>query len=90
MLGPSIFYNMIVGGIYYFQYFTSAYVVSGGNGAPEQSTLFYSLYLYDNAFTNFKMGYASAQAWILFLIILTVTVAMFRFLGRRVFYMGAP
>jgi multiple sugar transport system permease protein len=92
MVTPVIFFNLVTGLIAYFQYFTQAYVITvqrdGGVGGPADSTLFYSLYLYQNAFNYFKMGYASAQAWILFLITLVCTVIVFGSSSRWVFYRG--
>ncbi|MGQ9630013.1 MAG: carbohydrate ABC transporter permease [bacterium] len=84
MLSPVIFFNMIIGLIGAFQYFTQAYVITGGG--PADSTLFYSLYLYFSAFQFFKMGYASAMAWILFLIIMGATLLIFKTSGRWVHY----
>ncbi|MFC6316055.1 carbohydrate ABC transporter permease [Lapidilactobacillus achengensis] len=86
MTSNVIFFNLIMGLIGSFQVFTQAYVVSNGKGGPNNSTLFYVLYLYSNAFSYFKMGYASALAWILFLIILVVTVIQFKFFGNKVYY----
>jgi multiple sugar transport system permease protein len=78
MLTPVIFFNLIMGIIGAFKAFTSAYVVSGGNGGPLDSTLFYTLYLYKKGFTDFEMGYASAMAWVLLLIIAACTALVFR------------
>jgi multiple sugar transport system permease protein len=72
MLSPVIFFNLILGIIAGFQYFTQAYVMT--RGGPLNATLFYALYLYLNAFNFLKMGYASALAWILFLLIIAVTI----------------
>ena len=69
MLAPVIFFNMVLQIIEGFKAFTPAYVVSGGTGGPIDSTLFYTLYLYQEAFSYFRMGYASALAWVLLLII---------------------
>ena len=88
MISPVLFYNGIMGFIGGFQYFTQAYVISGGGGGPEQSTLFYALYLFNNAFPHWRMGYASAQAWILFFITLVLTLFVFRISARRVYYHG--
>src|SRR5258708_2645365 len=66
MLSPVIYFNIIMGLISSFQVFTAAKVMT--QGGPEDHTLFYALYLYNNTFRYLKMGYASAQAWILFLI----------------------
>lgn len=72
LLTPTILFNLIMGIISCFQYFTEAFVMTGGG--PAHSTMFYSLYLYNNAFVYFKMGYASAMAWLLFVLALIVTV----------------
>ncbi len=69
MLTPVVFFNLVLGIIGAFKAFTPAYVVSGGSGGPIDSTLFYTLYLYQKAFTSFEMGYASAMAWVLLLLI---------------------
>jgi multiple sugar transport system permease protein len=86
MLSPVIFFNLIMGLIGSFQYFTQAYIIT--SGGPNDSTLFYSLYLYKNAFSYFHMGYASAMAWILFLLILIATLFVFKSSARWVFYGG--
>lgn len=88
LLTPTIFFNLVMGLIGTFQYFTSAFVLTGGQGGPLDSTLFYALYLYRNAFGYFKMGYASAMAWILFVLIVVLTFLVFRSSGRWVFYQG--
>lgn len=77
MLTPIILFNLILQLIGAFQAFTPAYVVSGGTGGPVNSTLFYTLYLYQRGFTSFQMGYASAMAWVLFLAIAIVTAVNF-------------
>lgn len=87
MISPVLFYTFVMGLIGSFQYFTNAWVITG-NG-PDDSTLFYSLYLFNNAFLYFRMGYASAMAWILFLVILGATLLVFRTLERRVHYEAA-
>jgi multiple sugar transport system permease protein len=84
MLTPSIFFNLVIGIIGSFQVFTTAYVATGGG--PVNSTLFYLLYLYRMAFESFWMGYASALAWILFLIILVFTFIQVKSSGLWVFY----
>lgn len=87
MLSPAIFFNLILAIIGAFQVFTQSYIITGGG--PENATLFYVLYLYRMAFENFQMGYASAMAWVLFLIILLFTFAQFRLSDRWVFYEGS-
>jgi multiple sugar transport system permease protein len=77
LLTPIIFFNFLMQMIGSYQAFTSAYVVSGGSGGPADSTLFYTLYLYEQGFTNFEMGYASAMAWVLLAIIAVSTSVAF-------------
>jgi multiple sugar transport system permease protein len=72
--------------IHAFQSFTQAFVVSGGTGGPSDSTMFYTLYLYDRGFGNFDMGYASAMAWFLLVIIAVLTAANFVASKYWVFY----
>lgn len=86
MISPVIFYNLIMGIIGSFQVFTDAFIMT--NGGPHNATLFYVLYLYRNAFQYFEMGYASAQAWILFIIILAFTALIFKFSPMWVYYEG--
>ncbi|MFN8444862.1 MAG: sugar ABC transporter permease [Caldilineaceae bacterium] len=76
LLSPVIFFNLVMGLIGVFQFFTEPFIMT--RGGPEQSTLSYMLYLYRNAFTYFKMGYAAALAWVLFLLVLLLTLAVFR------------
>ncbi len=89
MLTPSIFFNLVIDLIYYFQYFTQAYIMTRGEGGPLDSTLFYGMLLFRNAFKYFNMGYASAMAWLLFLIVFGVTFALYSSSGRWVHYQGA-
>jgi len=86
MLSPTIFF--IMGMIGAFQYFTIPYVLTGGDGKPAQSLMFYSMYIYRRAFVMLEMGYASALAWILFIIVLVCTLYIFRSSDRWVFYAG--
>lgn len=86
MLSPVIFFNLVMGIIGSLQTFTQAYVMT--RGGPNNATLFYVLYLYQNAFSWFKMGYASALAWILLLIILVLTLLVFRSAPFWVYYEG--
>lgn len=78
MISTVIFYNLIISLIGTFQYFTQAYIISNGRGDPDGATLFYNLNLYKEAFVYFDMGYASALAWLLFAIVLTLTIFLFR------------
>ena len=84
LMTPVLFFQVIVGVIASLQVFANAYVITGGG--PANATLFYVLYLYLNAFSYFKMGYAAALAWILFLIILALTVVIFWSSNRWVYY----
>ena len=77
LLAPVIFFNLVFQTIEAFKAFTQAFIVSGGNGGQVDSTLFYSLYLYIEAFENFRMGYASALAWLLLAIIGAFTAVAF-------------
>jgi len=86
MLSPIVFFSLVMGVITTFQYFTNAYVMT--DGGPGRSTLFYNLYLYKTAFNYFQMGYASALAWILFLIILVLTLLIFKSSPYWVYYEG--
>ncbi|MDN3496840.1 sugar ABC transporter permease [Planococcus sp. APC 4015] len=88
LLSPVLFFNLVLEMIGAFQSFTSAYVVSGGRGGPIDSTLFFTLYLYDRAFTAFDMGYASAMAWFLLIVIAIVTALIFRSSRSWVHYSG--
>ena len=88
LISPVIFYNVLVGLIGGFQYFTQSYVVSNGTGGPQDSTLFYALYLFNNAFPYWKMGYASAMAWVLFFITLGLSLIVFRSSAKYVYYQG--
>ncbi len=87
-ISPQILFVAIMGLIGAFQFFTPAYVMTQGTGGPVDSTLFYSLYLFNVAFADFKMGYACALAWILFLLILACTALLFRSSARLVYYAG--
>lgn len=86
MLTPTIFFLIVLGLINSFQIFTAAFIMT--NGGPVDSTLFYVLYLYRQAFTFLNMGYASAMAWILFVIILLLTIVQFALAKHWVYYEG--
>ncbi len=92
MLSPVVFFNLILGIIASFTYFTQAFVITDANrftgslGAPLNSALFYSLYLYEAAFSYNAMGYASALAWVLFIIVLVLALLLFRTARRWVYY----
>lgn len=86
MLSPVLFFNLVLQTIQAFQVFTPAFAVSGGKGGPADSTLVYTLYLYDRGFVASHMGYASAMAWVLLLVIGAVTAVLFRTSRSWVFY----
>jgi multiple sugar transport system permease protein len=86
MLSPVVFYSVIVGIIGSFQVFNAAFIMT--QGGPGNATLFYVLYLYRKAWDSLMMGYASALAWILFVIVLLLTLVQFRLANRWVYYEG--
>jgi multiple sugar transport system permease protein len=100
MISPVIFFSLVIGVIYGFQLFTQAYVtslaVSGSSvsnaaenlGTPQGSMWFFSVYLFQQGFQNFRMGYAAALAWILFIITMVCTLAIIRGSRRWVHYQG--
>jgi multiple sugar transport system permease protein len=86
LLTPIIFFNLVLQIIHAFQSFTQAFVVSDGTGGPSDSTMFYTLYLYNRGFGNFDMGYASAMAWLLLVIVSAFTAVNFLAAKYWVFY----
>ncbi|MCY3904699.1 MAG: sugar ABC transporter permease [Caldilineaceae bacterium] len=86
MVTPAILFSLLTGLIAAFQTFANAWIMT--SGGPIRSTEFYVLYLYDNGFRYFRMGYASAMAWILFGVVVVVTVILFRTSARWVYYGG--
>ena len=88
IISPVVFFNLLLEIINAFQVFTSAYVVGGPNGSPAGTTLFYTIYLYDRGFSDFRMGYASAMAWMLLLGVGLVTVFLFHTARGWVYYSG--
>ncbi|WP_449271885.1 carbohydrate ABC transporter permease [Halostreptopolyspora alba] len=86
LLTPIIFFNLVLQMINAFQTFTQAFIVSSGSGGPSDSTLFYTLYLYQQGFGSFEMGYASALAWLLLVVIGAFTVLNFVAARYWVFY----
>jgi multiple sugar transport system permease protein len=85
MLSPVIFFNLVMGVINAFQYFTQAYMLLN-QFAPEESTRFYAVYLFERSWRYLDMGYASAMAWVLFLVIVIITALLFRTHRRWVHY----
>jgi multiple sugar transport system permease protein len=88
MISPLIFLNLVLGVIGSFQVFTVAFIAT--QGGPVDSTLFYVLYLYHHGFENFKMGFASAMAWVLFAVIIFFTFVQFRLSRTWVYYESGP
>ncbi len=88
MLTPVIFFNLVMGVIGTFQYFTQAFMISKGSGGPEDSTLFYALYMFQRSWKYMDMGYGSAMAWALFVIIVILTSIIFQSQKRWVHYGG--
>lgn len=86
LLTPIIFFNLVLQIIHSFQTFTQAFIVSSGTGGPVDSTLFYTLYMYQRGFGDFEMGYASAMAWVLLLIVAVLTAVNFGLARWWVFY----
>lgn len=88
LITPTAFFNLVMGVISSFQVFTSAFIMT--SGGPAYKTLFYTLYLFQEAFYNFRMGYASALAWILFIIVLVLTLVQLWLSKHWVYYEAAP
>ncbi len=91
MISPALFFSLVIGVIGSFQVFAQAFVMTGSaqpgsEGGPNNATLFLVLYLYKKAFQEFRMGYASALAWILFFIILVFTLLQTRLSRKRIYY----
>ena len=84
MVSPTLFFVLVTDMIWSFQVFTNAFVMT--NGGPANSTLMYVLYLYNLAFRQYRMGFASALAWVFFLMIMAMTVLIFRSSGAWVYY----
>jgi multiple sugar transport system permease protein len=83
-ISPCVFFLTVTGAIVILQYFTPAFVMT--KGKPENATLFFGLYLFENAFEYFRMGYACAMAWVLLIISLIATYIVFRTSARWVYY----
>ncbi len=86
MLSPVIFFNLVMGIIGTFQFFTQAFMISKGQGGPEDSTMFYALYMFQRSWKYMDMGYGSAMAWVLFVLIIFITAVIFRSHTRWVHY----
>lgn len=88
LLSPVLFFNLLLETIHAFQIFNSAFIISNGSGGPAQSTLFYTLYLYFRGFRDFQMGYASAMAWVLVIVVGLISLLLFRSSKSWVHYSG--
>lgn len=88
LMSPVLLYNLVIILIGTFQYFTQAFVITNGRGDPNNATLFLNLVLYREGFIYNHMGYAAAIAWLLFVIVLVLTLLLFGFARRRVYYAG--
>lgn len=88
-MSPHILFALVTGLIAGFQYFTEVFVLTSGTGDPAGSTLVAGMYLYQNVFVYYKVGYASAMAWVLFVLSAVAAAIVFRTVGRRVYYGGS-
>ena len=88
LMSPILLYNLVICLITTFQYFVVAYTLTNGRGDPNNATLFINLDLYREAFQYSKMGYGAAIGWMLFVIVLVLTLIVFRFARSRVYYAG--
>jgi len=88
LISPVLLYDLVIILIATFQYFTQAYTLTNGRGDPNNATLFINLELFREAFVFSRMGYGAAIAWVLFAIVLALTVALFAVSRRRVYYAG--
>jgi ABC-type sugar transport system permease subunit len=88
LMSPILFYNLVICLIGTFQYFTQAYTITNGQGDPNNATLFINLDLFREAFRFSRMGYGAAIAWLLFAIVLALTLVLFALARNRVYYAG--
>jgi ABC-type sugar transport system permease subunit len=88
LMSPILLYNLVISLVVTFQYFTQAYTMTNGRGDPNNATLFINLDLYREAFVFNRMGYAAAIAWLLFVIVMALTLGLFAFARKRVYYAG--
>jgi len=86
MISPAILFNVVLALVACLQYFAQAYIIT--SGGPDNSTMFYALYLYYQAFRYLHLGFASAMAWILFVVVVGITLLLFRTSRRFVYYAG--
>ena len=88
LMSPILLYNLVISLNVTFQYFTQAYTLTNGRGDPDNATLFINLVLFREAFQYSKMGYGAAIAWLLFALVLILTLALFAFARKKVYYAG--
>jgi multiple sugar transport system permease protein len=88
LMSPILLYNLVISLVVTFQYFTQAYTITNGRGDPNNATLFINLNLFREAFVFNKMGYGAAIAWLLLVIVLILTLGIFAFARKRVYYAG--
>jgi ABC-type sugar transport system permease subunit len=88
LMSPILLYNLVICLVVTFQYFTQAYTMTNGRGDPNNATLFVNLELFREAFTFNRMGYGAAIAWLIFVIVLVLTLLIFAFARKRVYYAG--
>jgi len=86
LISPALFFNLVIGVVGSFQVFTPAFIMT--SGGPLQATLFYVLYIFQQAFEYYHLGYAAALSWLLLLLVLFLTLVQFRYLTRFVHYEG--
>jgi ABC-type sugar transport system permease subunit len=89
MISPILLYNLVIALVGTFQYFTQAYTITNGRGDPNNATLFINLDLFREAFNFNKMGYGAAIAWLLFVLVMVLTLAIFALARGRVYYAGS-
>ena len=88
MLSPVLFFNLLLEMVHAFQIFASAYIIGSGTGGPAGATNFYTVYLYTRAFANNQMGYASAMAWVLLIVVGIFAAILFKTSNAWVHYAG--
>jgi ABC-type sugar transport system permease subunit len=88
LMSPILLYNLVISLVVTFQYFTQAYTLTNGRGDPNNATLFINLELFREAFTFNRMGYGAAIAWLLFVIVMVLTLGIFILARKRVYYAG--
>jgi len=88
LISPVIYFNLVMGIIGSLQVFAQPFILFGGEGGPNRAALLYTVYLFQNAFRDFRLGYASAMAWVLFVIIVVLTWIATRATRRHIYYAG--